>query len=82
MDGLSSDLKTRSLVKTHAATLAIFVNPKSISQDESETDDIWVAFSSALLARNGNEHLARVAVCWGSGVSGETYESGKSDFLC
>lgn len=66
---MSRDLATRQLVKEHAKLLSIFVVTRSFAQkDDGDAEDVRAALSGLLLARNWNDHVARVAVCWISGL--------------
>lgn len=63
----------------HAETVSTFVDPELVSHDEMEMDEVWVAFSSVLLGRSWNEHIARVAVCWAGGFSDDIKETSECD---
>jgi hypothetical protein len=68
---MGHDLATRQLVKEQARSLSIFLAPRAFNQkDDADADaeDVRAALSGLLLGRNWSEHVARVAVCWISGL--------------
>ena len=68
-DVMGHDLATRQLIKEHARILSIFVVPRAFDQkNDDDAEDVRAALAGLLMTRNWNEHMARVAVCWESGL--------------
>jgi hypothetical protein len=55
--------RARRSVKDQARLLRSLLGPLGPDQDE-----LWGVVSSVLIVRNWNEHVARVLVCWASGL--------------
>lgn len=77
---MADDIPSRALVKYHTQLLSVFVSPAVVGDDP---DGAWSTLRGILLGRNWSEHVARVAVCWVSGLKpgGGVDEGGKWAWL-